>query len=257
MDTVTQATVSSEAFTEAIRLGSHNLSREVFDLEVRERKPSWRIGWEEGFLVLLFIGAGISILRGLSFVRYPVMAAGFFFLGFHLNASLSIGHFGSLFLGYVPRVMTHPFWWILVCGSLVTAFALKRNLYCHAICPFGSLQELNSRISGSNLPVPKACVRVFRGLPYSLTWLALAAVFLTSSPTSAAYEPFPTLFGFEGMEIQWLILASVILGSLFMRRFFCRFFCPVGIVLNLIVSARCRLAAAKKDKTGCQEPETV
>jgi polyferredoxin len=136
------------------------------------------------------------------------------------------------------------------------AFALKRNLYCHALCPFGSLQELNSRISGTNLPVPGAFRRVARALPYALTWMALTAVFLSSNPTSGAYEPFPTLFGLEGMEIQWLILASVILGSLFIRRFFCRFFCPVGIVLNLFVSARCRLTVLTKDKTGCQEAET-
>ncbi len=252
VDTVTQATVSSEAFTEAIRLGSHNLGREIFDLEIRERPPRWRIGWEEGLLVLLFVGAGISFLSGLGFVRYLVMAAGFFFLGFHLNASLSIGHFGSLLLGYVPRVMTHPFWWILLCGALVTAFLLKRNLYCHALCPFGSLQELNFRISGSNLPVPGAFIRVARALPYALTWLALTAVFLTSSPTAGGYEPFPTLFGLEGMEIQWMILASIILGSLFIKRFFCRFFCPVGVALNLIVAARCRLAALRKEKTGCQ-----
>jgi len=251
VDTVTQATVSSEAFTEAIRQGSHVLGREIFGLELRERQPRWRIGWNEGMLVLLFVGAGISFLGRLRMVRYLVMAAAFFFLGFHLNASLSIGHFGSVLLGYVPHVVTHPFWWILVCGALLAAIILKRNLYCHALCPLGSLQELNSRISGSNLPVARGFIRVARALPYALTWLALIFVFLTSSPTSGAYEPFPTLFGLEGMEIQWLILASVILGSLFIKRFFCRFFCPVGIVLDLIVRARCRLGNLRKEKTEC------
>jgi polyferredoxin len=58
------------------------------------------------------------------------------------------------------------------------------------------------------------------------------------------------------MEIQWLILAFVILGSLFMKRFFCRFFCPVGIVLDLMVRARCRLGNLRKEKTECTMQET-
>ncbi len=253
VDTVTQATVSSEAFTEAIRKGAHAVGREVFGLEIRERPPQWRIGWEEGFLALLFAAAYLSMRSGLRVLRYLVMAAAFFFLGLHLNASLSIAHYGGLLLGFVPRVITHPFWWILVCGALLTAFLLKRNLYCHALCPFGTLQELNYRISGSNLPVAKSLVRAVRALPYFLTWLALMCVFLTSNPTSGAYEPFPTLFSLEGMEIQWLILAAAILGSLFMKRFFCRFFCPVGIALGLVVRARCRLGKLGKEKPGCPE----
>jgi len=254
VDTVTQATVSSEAFAEAVRKAGHSLGREVLGLTIRERPLRWRIGWEEGFLVLLFMAAFLSTrIQRSGVLRYPVMAAAFIFLGFHLNVSLSIAHYGGLLLGFVPRVMTHPLWWILVCGALLTAFLSRRNLYCHALCPFGTLQELNSRISGSNLPIAQSLVRVARALPYFLTWLALMCVFLTSNPTSGAYEPFPTLFGFEGMEIQWLILAAVILGSLFMKRFFCRFFCPVGIALGLTVRASCRLGSPGKEKPGCPE----
>jgi hypothetical protein len=253
VDTVTQATVSSEAFTEAVRQGSHAVGREVFGLEIRERPPQWRIGWEEGFLVLLFIAAYISMKSGFRVLRYLVMAASFFFLGFHLNVSLSIAHYGGLLLGFVPRVITNPLWWILVCGALLTAFFFKRNLYCHALCPFGSLQELNSRISGSNLPIAKCLVPAAKALPYFLTWLALLLVFVKSNPTSGTFEPFPTLFSLEGMEIQWLILAAVILGSLFMKRFFCRFFCPVGIVFGLVVRAGCHLAELRKERPGCPE----
>jgi hypothetical protein len=254
VDTVTQATVSSEAFAEAVRKGSHALGRDVLGMTIRERPLRWRIGWEEGFLMLLFLAAYLSTKKkGLRVLRYLVMAAAFFFLGFHLNASLSIAHYGGLLLGFVPRVVSFPFWWILVCGTLLTAFLFRKNLYCHALCPFGTLQELNSRISGSNLPIAKSLVRVARALPYFLTWLALLCVFLTSNPTAGAYEPFPTLFGFEGMEIQWLILAAVILGSLFMNRFFCRFFCPVGIALGLVVRSGCRLWGLGKEKPGCPE----
>jgi uncharacterized protein with FMN-binding domain len=252
IDTVTQATVSSEAFTEAVRKGGQALGREVFGLDIKERPPRWRIGWEEAFLVLLFAAAYLSMRgKGFKVLRYTVMAAAFFFLGFHLNASLSIAHFGGLLLGYVPRVITHPLWWILVGGALATSFFLKKNLYCHALCPFGSLQEVNARISGSNLPVARVIARAARALPWLLTWLALMSIFLANSPASGAFEPFPTLFGFEGMEIQWMILAAVILGSLFMKRFFCRFFCPVGAGLDLVIRARCRISGSRKKERGC------
>jgi Na+-translocating ferredoxin:NAD+ oxidoreductase RnfG subunit len=241
IDTITQATISSEAFIKAIRMGSHSTAKKIFNLNVLEKKPEWKFGLNEILLLGLFLVLLTGLILKNKLLRYFAMAASFFFLGFYLNSSLSIAHFGSLLLGYFPPVRIHTFWWILVVGTLMTAFLLKRNLYCYGLCPFGNLQELNSRISGINVRLNSRILKITKYMSRFLTWLALILIFLTTKPVLGAYEPFPVLFGLEGIEIQWFILPVVILGSFVFTRFFCRFFCPVGVVLNLTIKGRRKL----------------
>jgi polyferredoxin len=254
IDTVSQATVSSKAIAQAVRQGSHTLGREIFNLEITEEKPSWDFGQDEIILLLLIAAA----LAGLLYVkarlfRYAIMLISFIFLGFIQNASLSIAHFGALLLGYFPSLREYSFWWIVLGAAILTPLVLRRNLYCHSLCPFGNLQELNTKISGINLPLGKSLNLAGRYLSYGLTWFALGIILYRTNPALGAYEPFPTFFGLDGIEIQWFVLSSAIFGSFFLGRFFCRFFCPVGVVLNLLVKFRCSLDKLFKAKTSCPE----
>jgi len=252
IDTVTRATVSSRAFTRAVREGGHDLGRLIFDLRIPERKAGWNLGGREIFLLALIGAALAGLLRIKSRIwRWGVMAVAVVFLGFTRNASLSISHFGALGLGYLPSVRENPFWWILLGAAVLAPLALRRNLYCRFLCPFGNIQELNSKISGVNLPLGKTISRIGRALPYGLTWLALIIILYTATPALGAYEPFPTFFGLDGTDVQWYILAAVIIGSFFLSRFFCRFFCPVGVILNLLVRFRRRLDKLLKVQSSC------
>ena len=56
--------------------------------------------------------------------------------------------------------------------------------------------------------------------------------FLTSNPGLGTFEPFATLFSLKGAGIQWYMVSVAIIGSFFIPRFWCRFFCPVGLCLN-------------------------
>jgi len=240
IDTVTQATVSSQAFAEAIRRGGHRVGREIFGIAIPEETRPWRVGWKEGLPLLLFVLAGVCAKKKLRYGRYLIMGSAMVGLGIVLNASLSIAHFGALLLGYFPRLSDNLFWWLLVGGAGLSVLLLKKNLYCYALCPFGNLQEFNFKLSRINLSLPPGLGRVFRVLPYLLTWAALMVIVLRRNPAAGAFEPFPTLFGLEGLEIQWLVLSSVILGTFFMGRFFCRYFCPVGCALDVLLIIRCR-----------------
>lgn len=253
IDTVSQATVSSKAFIQAAREGSHFVGRDIFKLTIPEHIPSWNLGIQEVLLVLLFAGLALSLTAKIRILRYLSMLGAFILVGFLWNGSLSIAHFGTLFLGYLPSMRENLFWWLLVCGAILTAVWLRRNLYCYGLCPFGNLQEFNTKISGINLPLGQSIVKGGKVMSYSLTWLALIIIFLRANPTIGAYEPFATLFGLEGMEIQWFILAIVLFGSFIISRFFCRFFCPVGVILGIAIRVRCRVDQALKKETSCQD----
>jgi len=241
IDSVTQATVSSKGFTEAVRKGSHTVGKKIFHLQIKEEQSGWKFGLNEILLVLIYFSIFISFFLKIPMLRYITMTVSFFFLGFYLNSSLSIAHFSSLLLGYFPSLKENPFWWILVTGALLSAFLLRKNLYCYGICPFGALQEFNNKISGINIRLNRKITKYTKYLSYILAWFALIVTLLTSKPAIGAYEPFPTIFGLQGMDIQWFILPVVILGSFVLSKFFCRFFCPVGVILKIIIKARRQL----------------
>ena len=238
IDTVTQATISVKAITEAIRDGSHAVGKKILNLRVQEMQSAWKFGINEIILILLYAGVIINTIWKWKMLRYVIMATAFVFLGIHLNSAISIGNISQIILGYIPSIKDNLFWWILVGGALLMPLILKSNLYCSCLCPFGALQELTARISGINIRFSKKRAKLTRNLVFGLTWLALILIFLTSNPAVGSYEPFSTFFRLEGIGIQWFILPAVVLGSFLLKRFFCQFFCPVGVVLNLMIKAR-------------------
>ncbi len=48
------------------------------------------------------------------------------------------------------------------------------------------------------------------------------------------------MFSLEGIGIQWYILPLALIGSFFMSNFWCRFFCPAGNALSMLVRLRRR-----------------
>ncbi|MFQ5721620.1 MAG: 4Fe-4S binding protein [Candidatus Aminicenantales bacterium] len=238
IDTVTQATMSSKAIKEAVRGGSHAVAKKILDFSIKKEPLAWKFGNNEIILLLLYVVMLTGVVLKIKILRYLTMAAAFIFLGFYLNSSISIGNISSLLLGYFPSFRENMFLWLLLLGALVMPLILRRNLYCSHLCPFGVLQESTAKISGLNIQLGEKNIRLTRYLVHFLTWLALILIFLTSNPAVGAYEPFATFFGLEGIGVQWFILPVVVIGSFVLTRFFCRFFCPVGVVLNVIVKAR-------------------
>lgn len=238
IDTVTQATITAQAVTEAVRTGSHAVGRKLLKLQIKEEKAEWKFGINELILFLLYTGTLFNIHLRSKILRFVIMASAFAFLGYYLNSAISIGNISQIMLGFIPSIKTNMFWWILLGGALLMPLVLKRNLYCSCICPFGVLQEFTTKLSGVNIALGKKSARFTKTIPYFLTWLALAIIFVTANPAMGTYEPFSTFFRLEGMGVQWFILPAVVLGSFIITRFFCRFFCPVGVVLNILVNSR-------------------
>ena len=63
-------------------------------------------------------------------------------------------------------------------------------------------------------------------------------IFLSAHPSMGSYEPFSKMFSLTGTGVQWYILPMSLIGSFFVLNFWCRLFCPVGMILNDTVRAR-------------------
>ena len=233
IDMVTGATVSSKAFTTAIRAGSHAVGRQYLHQSIAEQEADWAFGRNEIILLLLYGIILLGSLKKLPKLRYLTLLSGLVFIGFYLSNPISLSSFSALLLGYFKPLKEELFWWLLVGGSLLMTLVLGKNLYCSWLCPFGAIQEMVAKLGGISVRLDKKFVRYVKYLSYFLTWLALMVIFTTSNGPLGSYEPFGTIFGYQGVGAQWFILPVVILGSFVLPMFWCRFFCPVGVVLNL------------------------
>lgn len=249
VDAVSGATVTSEAFAQAVRDAVHQGATQQLGLSKTWQDPTWRLTWEVFLLVALFALALFRAYHRGAFAkrtRVVVMAGSLLFVGFYTNASVSLGQLAGIVMGYVPNPQQHPLWWVMILGTISCVIVLGRNIYCHQICPFKVVQDLAQKISGIRFRIRPDLQRRSRSVIFTLSWVALMLIFLSAHPALGSYEPFAMMFSLEGLGIQWYILPATLLGSLFVPSFWCRMFCPVGLYLNELVRLRRKLIRSLK-----------
>lgn len=248
IDAITGATISSRAITDAVSKKSHYWGREYFELDIAKHAVDWQVGQNEFILVVYFSIIIISAIKKYRKVRYGTLVFGIVFLGFYLSVPISISAFASLMMGYIPEISSHLFWWLLVVGVVLMTLILGRNLYCSWACPFGGIQEFLTIIGGVKTKVNPRLNQMASTLVFSLFWLSFMIMFLTSNPGLGTFEPFAVLFSFKGMDVQWYLVSIAILGSFMIPRFWCRFFCPVGLVLKKLARIKQHVTAIYRKK---------
>jgi Na+-translocating ferredoxin:NAD+ oxidoreductase RnfG subunit len=234
VDAISGSTISSAAFTNAIRSASFQAAREDFDLEVKEPPVQWKVGFDEmAILVLIVIGI-LAIYLKKKWLRYVSLGVSLVIVGFYLNASVSISHFAKLILGFLPGLKEHLIWWGLISVALVFPFFLRKNLYCYALCPFYAVQTILIKITGSKLKLTDRFLKFAKTASKVLLWMAFMVIFISANPTLGSFEPFAYLFSLDGAGLQWYLLPAALIGAVFVPDYYCRYFCPVGRALQMI-----------------------
>jgi len=230
IDCVSGATISSVGFTNAIRESGHYFARAQLGMvfETPQRKYSGN-----GFIIPVFFAVAwfLSQLKK-KWMRNVVLILSVTVLGFMLNYSLSVSHFSALLMGFIPDLYSNSAWYFLMGSILLMILLYGKNLYCTWICPFGALQELFSKVSNINIPVPAIINKHKHMVSGFIAWVSLCVALIFRNPALGNYEPFAAIFSFSGYGIIWIILPVIIFGSFFIKRLWCRFFCPVGYLLN-------------------------
>ncbi|MCX6271419.1 MAG: 4Fe-4S binding protein [Bacteroidetes bacterium] len=125
--------------------------------------------------------------------------------------------------------------------ALIIAVILVSKLFCSFICPIGTFTEWLGRIGSKRkwMFTPKAWLdkglRIFK---YGLLFITFYFTVEAGELFCRKFDPYYAVFtGFGGdVAVLYALLALLvtILGSLFIRQFWCKYLCPLGAATNLV-----------------------
>ena len=133
---------------------------------------------------------------------------------------------------------------ILMGIALAAAVILFSKLFCGYLCPVGTIEDLLTRIRkalGIRTEGPKEG-SVFDAILRIVKYVLLFVVFYFSVSASELFckklDPYyATATAFKGEIVLWMALTTVgivLLCGLFIKRFWCRYICPLGAASNTL-----------------------
>lgn len=148
-----------------------------------------------------------------------------------------------LVTGRVPAV--HPAAMFLFVAFLLISILLKKA-FCSWICPVGTLSEnlwkLGKRVFGRSLRLPRRVDRPLRGIKYLLLGFFAFVIGVMSAQAIGDFMNTPygliadvkMLNFFRGVSsTAAIVIGLMVLLSLFIENFWCRFLCPYGALMGL------------------------
>ncbi len=222
--------------------------------------PDWTGIWQERRIDVAILLAALLLLTGFLFAQEKlarhrsvlgVVRTGFLlfsliWLGWYASAQLSVVNVltfaHSLLTGFRwDFFLLEPLIFVLWSYVAVTMLLWGRGIYCGWLCPFGALQELlNALARRARLPQLNLPFNLHEGLRTIkfVLFLAIFALSLGSMERALQVievEPFKTAIVLH-FDRSWpfALYAAMLLGiGLFVRRFFCRYLCPLGAALAI------------------------
>lgn len=249
IDIVTGATYSTVGIANAVRKAAHWTGESEWGIEAAAEGQTVFTAKVFGLLALYLL-VFLAIWRKIPKLRVVTLGLSVIFLGFWQKYPLTFANFTTLFSGNIPSFYENAFWHLLVVGVLLGVLLTGKNFYCSHICPFGAVQEGTHKLAGFNVQPPPEQVRKARQLRLPLAWIAFMVALLFHNHSIASFEPFSALFQLQGNQGQWFLMPLVLFVGIFVYRFWCRFFCPVGAVLDLTASIKRRVLKIWATKSG-------
>lgn len=239
VDGVSGATYTCRALAGAVRKGSRLAAEKLLNLTVPpEPEPAVKFGFPEMMLIALFLSGYLSTRKWVKFkktIRWATLLTGLIVIGFLYNNALNLVLINKMLLGYWPRWQLNLYWYILMAGVFLLLILEKRNIYCERVCPFGAAQEGLAVIGGGKLKLPAKVSRWLRRLQRFLAVSAIGIALYLRNPGLTGFEVFGAFFRLVGSNFLFILLAVVLILSLFIKRPWCNYLCPNRAVTDYVV----------------------
>lgn len=124
--------------------------------------------------------------------------------------------------------------------AMMVGVFLFSKLFCSYICPVGTITEWFSKL-GQKLKVAITITgipdKALRSIKYALLFITLYYTFDSSELFCKKFDPFYAVAtGFDmDVVVLWAAISIfiVIIGSIFIRMFWCKYICPFGALANI------------------------
>ncbi len=249
-DGVTGATQTSRAIARAGEQAARRITSEFFP-DKTAPSPTSRVkfGIQESILLLLFALTLLSWLPRLAHkkkLHRICLYGGLIFLGFVYNRPLTLTQINGMLAGHWPQWQHELFTYILIFATLIILLITGRNPYCSSICPFKGFQDALGNL-GRAKTAPLYNRRLWTWIQRSLAWGAVLIALWTRNPGISDYEVFGAAFHLTGSRIMFLLLGIITIVSLFIRKPWCNFLCPIKPVASFIKLFRYKMIRTWKN----------
>jgi len=237
VDGVTGATYTSRGIADAALLGSRAVAGKYLGLDIPVKEAlAIQFGIPEITLIGLFAIGFIGHKKKFKYTkqaRWASMLIGMIVLGFIYTRPLTLSDINKFLLGFWPAWQTNLYWYLLIGGMLLVFTVDNKNPYCEWFCPFGAAQECMGAIGGAKARSVGRNKNMLLWVQRGLAWLAIVLALLFRNPGLTSFEVFGTLFDLNGSGFQFAILGIVLVASLFIRRPWCTYLCPIRPVTDI------------------------
>lgn len=152
---------------------------------------------------------------------------------------------------------------LLLVGGVLLITLFWGRVFCGFLCSFGAMQDL-LWLGGKHLPfrlnIPPKADRVLKYLKYAVLAFIVFGVWMFGIFGDTVWSPW-TVFGASAtpwlglppqsiiLSVGGLLLVLIMIGSLLIERFFCKYLCPLGAIYS--IPARFRVFKIKRDASTC------
>ena len=123
---------------------------------------------------------------------------------------------------------------------LIVGVILFSKLFCSYICPIGTISEWLGTLGDKlkiRITIKGITDKILRSLKYILLFITLYFTFDSNELFCKEYDPFFAITSGFNVDVTVLYatiaIIVVIMGSVFIRLFWCKYICPLGAISNI------------------------
>lgn len=207
----------------------------------------------------------VLIKKKISFITISRIIVQLIFLYFFSGLlSLAFNGLKSIYIGIVKGHLNieNSFISLGAFAAVVILTFFIGRFFCGWICAFGTFNELiylfSKKIIDKKINIPEVVNKKLKYFKYIVLLFIIIFIWTINLSTEKSINPwdaFAELVNFKNffieMPLAFIFLILIVIGAVFIERFFCRYICPLGAVQALI--SKFKLITIIKPREKCEK----